>query len=168
MLLLKNSRIVLIAIDLKMGQLLLNNREEFHKIYNIPLRNQFPSNGLRSLLPYYLERLDNNNDELGFGPWLVKDKYHIIGELGLKNFLSVNNTVDLGYNIYPLFRGNGYASEAVFMLCDWLFNQNVTVVTASCDIKNAPSIKVLKNSGFRNIGLEKNFILFEKRCSKNE
>jgi RimJ/RimL family protein N-acetyltransferase len=62
-------------------------------------------------------------------------------------------TVEIGFTIAPEHQGRGYAREAVSLLLRYLFTQlGKHRVTASCDPRNAPSIKVLEAAGMRREG----------------
>jgi RimJ/RimL family protein N-acetyltransferase len=62
-------------------------------------------------------------------------------------------TVEIGFTIAAQQQGRGYAREAVSLLLRYLFNQlGKHRATASCDPRNAPSIKVLEAVGMRREG----------------
>jgi RimJ/RimL family protein N-acetyltransferase len=73
-------------------------------------------------------------------------------------------TVEIGFTIAPEYQGLGYAREAVSSLLGYLFEQlDKHRVTASCDPRNAPSVKVLEAVGMRPEGH-----LVENTWSKGE
>lgn len=62
-------------------------------------------------------------------------------------------TVEIGFTIAPEHQGRGYAREAVSSLLRYLFEQlGKHRVTASCDRRNVPSVKVLEAVGMRREG----------------
>lgn len=62
-------------------------------------------------------------------------------------------TVEIGFTIAPEHQGRGYAREAVSLLLRYLFDQlGKHRVTASCDPRNAPSVRVLEAVGMRREG----------------
>jgi RimJ/RimL family protein N-acetyltransferase len=62
-------------------------------------------------------------------------------------------TVEIGFTIAPEYQGLGYAREAVSSLLRCLFEQfGKHRVTASCDPRNTPSVKVLEAVGMRREG----------------
>lgn len=62
-------------------------------------------------------------------------------------------TVEIGFTIAPEHQGRGYAREAVSSLLRYLFEQlGKHRVTASCDPRNAPSVKVLEAVEMRREG----------------
>ena len=61
-----------------------------------------------------------------------------------------NKQVEIGYTLDRNFRGNGYATEALSVIIDYLFNTlNKHRITASVDPTNAASIKLIERLGFR-------------------
>lgn len=62
-------------------------------------------------------------------------------------------TAEIGFTIAPQHQGRGYAREAVSALLRYLFDQlGKHRVIASCDARNAPSVKVLEAVGMRREG----------------
>jgi RimJ/RimL family protein N-acetyltransferase len=62
-------------------------------------------------------------------------------------------TVEVGFTIALEHQGRGYAREAVSSLLRYLFEQlGKHRVTASCDPRNAPSVRVLEAVGMRREG----------------
>ena len=73
-------------------------------------------------------------------------------------------TVEIGFTIAPEHQGRGYAREAVSLLLRYLFGQlGKHRVMASCDTRNAPSVRVLEAVGMRREGH-----LVESTWSKGE
>lgn len=61
--------------------------------------------------------------------------------------------VEIGFTIAPEHQGRGYAREAVSSLLRYLFEQlGKHRVTASCDPRNAPSVRLLEAVGMRREG----------------
>ena len=71
-----------------------------------------------------------------------------IGGVGCKGAPDEAGRVEIGYGLAESARGQGYATEAVLGLIDWLRDQGVREVIAECDPDNAPSIAVLRRCGF--------------------
>ena len=71
-----------------------------------------------------------------------------IGGVGCKGAPDDRGRVEIGYGLAESARGQGYATEAVRGLLDWLAEQGVSEVVAECDPGNAPSIAVLRRCGF--------------------
>jgi len=62
-------------------------------------------------------------------------------------------TVEIGYSIAPEHQGRGYAREVVASLLGYLFERlEKHRVTAACDPRNLPSVRVLEAVGMRREG----------------
>lgn len=63
--------------------------------------------------------------------------------------VSVDKTVEIGYDIIAAQRGNGYAEEAVQSLCSWAFGrENVYFIRALADEQNGASNHILEKLKF--------------------
>lgn len=77
----------------------------------------------------------------------------LIGDCAFAPETHEPRTVEIGFTIAPEHQGRGYAREAVSLLLRYLFQHlGKHRVTASCDPRNAPSIKVLEAVGMRREG----------------
>lgn len=89
----------------------------------------------------------------------LKDNHVLIGDIGIHflgdnslgdNSLEDDAQVEIGYTIAPDFQGQGYASEALHRVIDYLFSGlNKHRIIASVDPHNQRSIKVLEKLGLR-------------------
>ena len=74
----------------------------------------------------------------------------LIGKVSLSDYNPRNSSMELGYNIIPRYRKNGYMSEALTNLFDVLFGiiglNKIYALTASF---NAESIGLLKKMNFK-------------------
>jgi RimJ/RimL family protein N-acetyltransferase len=77
----------------------------------------------------------------------------LIGDCGSKTIAADPLQAEIGYTIAPAHQGNGYGTEAVRTLLGYLFAaRGKHRVTASCDPRNAASIKLLERVGMRREG----------------
>ncbi|UYP44223.1 hypothetical protein NEF87_000508 [Candidatus Lokiarchaeum ossiferum] len=69
---------------------------------------------------------------------------------------------EIGYMIIPEERGNGYASEAVLILSDFIFLSKVSPrIQAHVDVENIASKKLLEKVGYKCEGiLRKNIFMY--------
>lgn len=73
----------------------------------------------------------------------------LIGDMGV-HFLEDDAQVEIGYTLAPRYQGNGYATEAVKALLEYLFLRlKKHRVTASVDPLNTSSIRLLTRLKFR-------------------
>lgn len=72
----------------------------------------------------------------------------LIGDCGVHLISDVK--AEIGYTIAPQFQRNGYATEAVQAVCDFLFTQTkVTAIQANTLVNNKSSIAVLRKLNFK-------------------
>ena len=91
----------------------------------------------------------------GWFQWAVElvSERVLVGDVGVglnENLMQA----DLGFTFAPEWHGHGYATEAVRAVLDRLFRvQGVRRVSAECDVRNAPSARLLDRLGFTREGL---------------
>ncbi|MDL4841294.1 GNAT family N-acetyltransferase [Aquibacillus rhizosphaerae] len=164
---LKSLRLILEPIDLTTASNLLNETGKYSNPLYIHNENEFPSNALRAFLPIYIELLENDMTMLGYGPWILRNKTNrmIIGEIGLRMESQDTIVLDIGYQIISEFRNQGFATEAVSVICDWAFTKGVRELNAYCDLENKASQKVLIKNNFVIVSVKTDLIFFKKTCS---
>ena len=71
--------------------------------------------------------------------------------------------IEIGYGLAAPCRGQGYGSEAVAAVTEWLLSQpEVRQVQAHTLTSNAPSRRVLEKAGFRYLGLDEDEALYQR------
>jgi RimJ/RimL family protein N-acetyltransferase len=60
--------------------------------------------------------------------------------------------VEIGYTVFPDYRKQGYATEAVRALVEWTRAQGVERVIASIGPENEPSLAIVRRLGFHEVG----------------
>lgn len=74
----------------------------------------------------------------------------LIGDIGVHFLVSENSQAEIGYTLDKRFRGNGYATEALSVIIDYLITSlNKHRIIASIDPANIDSIKLVERLGFR-------------------
>jgi len=69
------------------------------------------------------------------------------------NALEKGDAVELGYTVFPAFRGRGYATEAAQALMRWAREEHgITAFVASVSPGNEPSLAVVRKLGFVHVG----------------
>lgn len=80
----------------------------------------------------------------------LRESNELIGDLGVHFLSAESEPVEIGYTLAPDHWGNGYATEAVRALLDYLFCQlKKHRVIASVDPDNLASIALLNRIGMR-------------------
>lgn len=79
---------------------------------------------------------------------LTKESEQLLGDLAV-HFID-DSQIEIGFTFAPDFQGQGYASEAVIGLLNYLFsNLKPHRVVATTDCENLPSWLLLERVGFR-------------------
>lgn len=74
----------------------------------------------------------------------------LIGTICLWNFDIPNETVEIGYELLPEFRGKGIAAEAIKCVTSFGFDKiGAKSITAFPSEANTPSVKLLEKLGFK-------------------
>ncbi|QJW88548.1 GNAT family N-acetyltransferase [Spirosoma taeanense] len=84
--------------------------------------------------------------------WIAidRDRQQIVAEAKFKGEPDETGTVEIGYGTYPAFQRQGYMSEMVGGMMNWVAQQpNVRRIVADTDVENVASQKVLSKNGFR-------------------
>lgn len=157
-------------IDAKLQKLNIKFKEVRLKL--LEMRQGFPNENFYILNNLYSELLDdiseledrrfwlsslvkfNNTIEIRKLP-LDKYKYEIylrnthecIGEIDYRKFHVSGYIGDIGYHIYKEFRGNGYAYQALELLGEKLYEDNIPNFVISAKNDNIASIKTIEKYG---------------------
>ncbi|MDF2881185.1 MAG: acetyltransferase [Clostridiaceae bacterium] len=94
--------------------------------------------------------LEDVENYLWLTNWAIvhKEEKQIIGFIMLKGYPNEIGEVTVGYGIEERYRRNGYATEALKALTQWIFkNPRALFVIADTEKTNIPSHKVLENVG---------------------
>ncbi|MHB1907119.1 MAG: GNAT family N-acetyltransferase [Acidimicrobiales bacterium] len=100
-----------------------------------------------------------------FGVWVVIEvaARTLIGDVGFHGPPDAHGSLEIGYALAPEWRGRGYATEAVGLLCAWAeAREGVTGLTARTDPDNAASARVLERVGFVAIGAAEGYRLWRR------
>jgi [ribosomal protein S5]-alanine N-acetyltransferase len=110
-------------------------------------------------LPVFLDALGEHPEHDGWWSWLAVDRQSgaAVGCVGLAGPPGEDGVVLVGYAVYPPFEGQGYASEAVAALLDYLFRERgdgftVRAVRATIPGDHEASIRVAERCGFVRVG----------------
>jgi RimJ/RimL family protein N-acetyltransferase len=81
----------------------------------------------------------------------------MIGHIGFHGPPGVNarkdkEAVEVGYTVFEHYRRQGYATEAVRAVLAWAEKQGVRRFIASIGPDNEPSLRLVRNLGFHEVG----------------
>lgn len=114
----------------------------------------------KSLEEYILSIRDLNSDKQS--RWIIStlNEDKSIGAIDIFEFDAINRRAGIGIIIEEEFRKNGYASEAIDLLCDYAFSYlNLHQLWANILDFNTASQRLFKKNNFRKIATKPNWIL---------
>ena len=86
----------------------------------------------------------------------------LIGDIGIHFMDEENKQVELGFTLDKKYQGNGFATESVKQVIEYLFNTlNKYRIIASIDPRNSSSLKLVERLGFRKEAHFRKSILIE-------
>ena len=92
-----------------------------------------------------------NADSSKYEKWVItlKDSGIVIGNISVNVIEKRHNYCNVGYVIRYDYWGNGYASEALEEVSNYLLNSGYYLVECSCNELNTQSSKVMLKAGFK-------------------
>lgn len=103
----------------------------------------------------YIKKCINNADESKYEKWAIvlKESNVMVGNIDVNTVVEKHNYCNVGYTIRYDYWGNGYASEALKAISDYLLNERkYRLVECSCNELNIQSSKVMIKAGFHKDG----------------
>jgi RimJ/RimL family protein N-acetyltransferase len=95
--------------------------------------------------------------------WLITLGGTVIGDCGTNGPVDGDGGVEIGYGLAEPYRGQGYGSEAVAAITEWLIGSgDVRHVRARTLIGNAPSRRVLQKAGFWLAGFAEGHAVYQR------
>lgn len=84
---------------------------------------------------------------------VLKDSSEIIGSSGFHNYPDEKGMIEIGVEILPPFRRQGYALEILHGMWGWVMRKNgVKILRYTVSNRNAPSINLVNSLGFKKVG----------------
>jgi len=81
---------------------------------------------------------------------IEKETQRIVGDIGIHFLDSENKQVEIGCTLNKYFQNQGYATESIKRIIDYLFKElNKHRIIASIDPENMNSIRLVERIGFR-------------------
>ena len=111
--------------------------------------------------PFLRLRLGQLAQDPELQPWLVRALVRrqdgtMIGHAGFHGPPGTGGLApgkaELGYTVFPAFRGRGYATEAALALMEWAGGRGIRRFVASVGPLNAPSLAIVSKLGFVQTG----------------
>lgn len=139
---LTTERLVLVPQTLATARAVLEGRDP-----GLLLAEGYPHADTADALRMFVEHGESDAD----GGWFVTlaGDGRVIGDCGTLGWVDEAGQVEIGYGLAAAYRGQGYGTEAVRVLADWVAAQDgVQVVTADVEVGNEPSRRLLVRLGF--------------------
>lgn len=160
----EGKRIKLIPVDVEMIDSLLKSDGDFFAKYGLindggEFLNPSPEylHKIRARLVEHPEEYPLAVDQL----IVLKETNTVIGTIYFKS-LPVDGISEIGYGMKPIYEGNGYMSEAIYLLLIYGKQNGVQKVVADTTIDNIKSINTLRRNGFILERIDSNKMYFYK------
>ena len=162
---LESKRLQLIPFTLELKKAAMNDRARLVEMLGVYVPEHWPGPDQAEALPFFVSNMEKAPSE---PPWdwiaIHRMDQGVIGGIGFIEGPDKDGVVEMGYDIVPEYRKQGYATEMARSLVEWAFQQaGINVVTASCLDDNIGSIKVLENVGMRRLEPDGNMLKWEIR-----
>ncbi|MEI4828826.1 GNAT family N-acetyltransferase [Bacillus sp. FJAT-53711] len=148
---LNTERLRLIPLSAENLKLLIDNPKKMELRLSLSKSDRFLSLELKQAMEIRLSKLlADEGNYIWHTNWLIvsKDKNRNVGGIMLKGLPNENGEVVIGYYTLPEYQGNGYMTETINNMKNWLLNQSdVMYVIADTAKDNIPSHRVLEKSG---------------------
>jgi RimJ/RimL family protein N-acetyltransferase len=161
----ETKRLQLIPFTLELKKAALNDRTRLVEMLGVNVPEHWPGSDMAEALPFFIEKMENSPSEPAWD-WIAihSGDHTVIGGIGFMGAPDKDWVVEVGYDIVPEYRKQGYATEMARALITWTFQETVIkVVTASCRDDNIGSIKVLENVGMQRLEPDENMLKWELR-----
>jgi len=150
---LRTSRLLLVPADDRLVGLEQKDRAAFFRLLGVEPVDDWPSDSLRDALPFFTRILQSTPEAVGWLSWYwileESGRRHLVGGGGFKGLPSDIGAIEIGYEVRPECRQQGFATEAVTALVAWaLSDARVCRVIAETSPDNQASIGVLLRAGF--------------------
>jgi ribosomal-protein-alanine N-acetyltransferase len=152
---LATSRLKLIPCSLEVAQAASTDKSQVEKLLGASVPDDWYKSEVQDFFPKYVQMLIDDPSQLGWGAWLViriADST-LIGHLGFAAKPDAEGSVEMGYEVLPAYRNQGYAFEAVQALVNWAFTQpELKRIIAYCPQDHFASIRILEKLGMQQLG----------------
>lgn len=99
---------------------------------------------------------------------VLHNESKIVGKIDYRAYHCNGYIGDIGYSIDEEYRNKGFATEALSLLSELLFEKGVPDFWVSCNKYNFASKRVIEKNGGKIIKDEKDYVLFECQTCRRE
>ncbi|MFT4416088.1 GNAT family N-acetyltransferase [Fredinandcohnia humi] len=158
--------LLLVPCSLDIAKSLVFHRKELEQRSPITIPQNWPSPLITGILPFYIEKLEQDDAHYGWGLWLIinyADK-RIIGDIYLHGKPDKKGNVHLSFTMNREYLKTRLTYEAVDALIDWLTTQTeAKKVITECSDSNYQSIQLFEKLGMRCTKKDGSFLMWELR-----
>lgn len=147
---LESERLLLLPVNIQILKVSLMGDEALGEFLSVEIDSEWTAFG-REALQYVLEKLEADSNQQSWWTYLpiLKSDNKIIGSGGYKG-PPAEGLVEIGYEIAPSFRKQGYATEMAQKLVQHAFSfSNIEIVQAHTLGKPNASTQILNKLGFK-------------------
>ena len=162
---LETKRLQLIPFSLDLKKAAMNDRTRLVEMLGVLVPEHWPGPDLAEALPSFVENMEKAPSEPAWD-WIAIHRLDngVIGGIGFMGGPDEDGVVEVGYDIVPEYRNQGYATEMARGLIAWAFQEKgIKLVTAACLDNNIGSIKVLEKVGMHRLEPDGNMLKWEMR-----
>ncbi|WP_456275621.1 GNAT family N-acetyltransferase [Bacillus sp. AK128] len=163
-------RLLIVPCSLDLTKSLALYRKELEKRSPIKIPTDWPSSQLIGMLPFYIEQLESDQEEFGWGIWMIilYEEKRIIGDVMMKG-KPQNGIVEFSYHVIREIGDDGLAFEAVEAMLDWLMQfHEVKSFLTECKAHDEKAIKVLERIGMKCTSKDGDFLYWELHHAVND
>lgn len=157
-------RLLIVPCSLDIAKSLVFHRKELEKRSPIIIPEGWPYPNVTGMLPIYIEKLETDDSEYGWGLWLIINyaEKSIIGDVYVNGKPDQKGTVHLSYNMVKNLTDRSLTYESIDALIEWMITQKDVkkVITECCD-NNTESIKLFEKLGMRCTRKDGKFLKWE-------
>jgi len=151
MLELHTERLRIIPLNAENLRNLIDDPKQLAQRLSLMSSDSFLDTALQQAMKIRLSKLlDDQEHYIWYTNWLIVSKSHncTVGGIMLKGLPNDNGEVIIGYYTLPDYQRNGYMTETIYAMKNWLLSQpDVKSVVADTEKNNIASHKVLEKAG---------------------
>jgi len=152
---LRTERLELLPLPLEFCEAIVEgDRPSARRVLGLDLDEWPTGSEVDRAFPFYAARLREDPSTVAWQgrAIVVRESEEVAGSANFKG-APEDGLVEVGYQLVPRFRGNGYAREALLALVERAFEEpEIEEVVAVIHPDNAPSIAVAESVGLEHIG----------------
>lgn len=144
-------RLNILPLDQSHLELCISDFNKMERVLGLAITDRKPDGREKNVYKIRLKNVANNPiNYMWYTVWIIalKEENRFIGSMMIKNYPNENGEVIIGYSIESDYRCNGFMTEALKSLTQWmLLNPEVKSIIADTLKNNIPSHRVLKKIG---------------------